>query len=137
MSVAITIAFGSALTVTDGSGGYTVTAMPTTVGARRRRSTVAAPDVHGVAETSSAIDEGRLAIAIRCSGGSWSGAEGLRNALTTASQQRSYALAVTIDGVTETWQARAADWESPITTELLLTHKRDVTLTIPVYPVPS
>ena len=140
MADAITwsVAFGSGLSFDNTSTSYRL--LPGTGIAERsaRRSLVTAPDVHGAAETSNALDEGLFVISVRCIGANWSGCTGLVNALFSAGRQRSYTLTVTVDGVAEAWTARAfSRFSAPVLPEQSWSHMREVTMSIPVYPIPA
>ena len=132
---AISVAVG-ALSWSEPHATYHVEALGL-VDQRRRRVVVTAPDVHGVAEVASVLDEGTYALTVRCCGASWAAAEAAKAALVSAASARSWTLTVTVDGVTESWLCRAADWSSPVEDALLWSHMRRVTLRIPVAPVSS
>jgi hypothetical protein len=103
-----------------------------------RRSLEFAPDIHGAAETSRALDEGAYVLQVRCVGTSYSNCKALMAALDTAASQRSFTLTTTEGGVTEVWQARAySDWDAPLDPEKSWSSIREVTVTIPVYPIPT
>ena len=137
-AISYTVAIGSGLTFDDSSTSYRL--LPGTGIAERssRRSLVVAPDVHGAAETSNALDEGLYVLSIRCIGSNWSGCTGLVNTIFSATRVRSYTLTVTVDGLAEAWTARAfTRFSAPLQPELSWSHMREVTVSIPVYPIPS
>jgi hypothetical protein len=107
----------------------------TPVGVRRRRDTTTAPDVAGALETASVADAVTLGLQIRVTGTSGSDLQTNIDALTGAFSTPSYHLAVAYDGVTHTYRARAADWQTPIS-ELAFSHQREVILSVPVDPYP-
>lgn len=103
----------------------------------RQRAVVTSPDMHGAAEVSSVLGEGVLGVVIRCIGSTFAAAWSNRDTLVAAATASSWLLEHTIEGVTRTWECRAANVTSPIDVDNLAACFVDVTLSIPVYPVPE
>lgn len=136
MTIAYSLALGG-LSFTETSTSYQLPNEPVVIGRRRRRVTTTAPHVPGALELASVADEAFLSMTIRCYGGG-SNPQTLVDAITSAVDAASYDVVVTWDGATRTWKARAADWSAPIGgSDQQLAHRRDVSLTIPVYPYPT
>jgi len=130
----VTLSSGSTFSFTDTSTTYYL-ADYTPAGIRRRRDTSTAPDVAGVLETASVPEGGTIGLQIRVAATSGSALQTAVDALTTAFSAAAYQMAVTFDGVTLTYRARAADWSTPIS-ELAFSHRREVILSVPVDPYP-
>jgi hypothetical protein len=93
--------------------------------------------MHGAAEVSSVLAEGVLGVVIRCQGSTWADAWSNRDTLVAAATASSWLLEQTIEGVVQTWTCRAANVTSPFGVENLAACYIDVTLSIPVHPVPE
>lgn len=136
MTIAYSVSLGG-LSFTQASTSYQLPNAPIQLGRTRRRVTVTAPYVAGELEIASVADAARVGLTIRCYGGA-SNPQSLVDAIVTAVEASSWNLAITWDGATRTWKARAADWSAPIGGEdQQLAHRRDVTLSIPVGPYPT
>lgn len=136
MTISYSISLG-ALTFTQASTSYQIPNEPIVIGRTRRRSVATAPHVAGETELSSVADAARIQMVVRCYGGG-SNPQTLVDAVVTAIEAASWNLAITWDGATRTWKARAADWSAPIGGEdQQLAHRRDLSITVPVDPYPS
>jgi hypothetical protein len=125
------------LTFDQASTSYQVPNQPIVVGRTRRRSVATGPFVAGETELSSVADAARIQMVVRCYGGA-SNPQSLVDAVVTAIETASWDLAITWDGATRTWKARAADWSAPIGgDDQQLAHRRDLSITVPVDPYPS
>lgn len=124
------------LTFTQASTDYQLVGQIELAGRTRRRVLVTAPYVAGALELASVADEARLLMTIRCYGGG-TNPQSLVDAITSAIEADSWTLAVTWDGASRSWAAKAADWSAPIEDPLALVHRRDVRITVPVEPYPS
>lgn len=103
----------------------------------RQRATVTSPDMHGAAEVSSVLGEGVLGVVIRCRGTTWAGVWSARNTLVAAATADAWLLEETVEEVTRVWTCRAANVSSPFGIDNLIACWLDVTLSIPVHPVPE
>jgi hypothetical protein len=103
----------------------------------RQRAVVTTPDMHGAAEVSSVLGEGVLGVVIRCQGSTWATAWSNRNTLVAAATASSWLLEQTVETVVQTWTCRAANVTNPFDVGNLAVCYVDVTLSIPVHPVPD
>jgi hypothetical protein len=127
----------SVLEITSSSEDDYVIRSVTPIEETWQRATTTSPDMHGAAEVSSVLAEGVLGVVIACKGTSWADLWGHRDTLVAAATASSWLLEQTVEGVVRTWTCRAANISNPGITDALNTLSLDVTLSIPVHPVPE
>ena len=99
-----------------------------------RRHVVNSMDVEGDVELQSVLDSGVYEIELRCKGISTADVNTARTNLLVAIEQRAFLLQVTVDGVSQTWQARRADSITSQEKFFMFEYMRPMTLRIPVQP---
>lgn len=102
----------------------------------RQRAVITSPDMHGEAEISSVLGAATYGLVIKCRGASWAAVWSARNTLRNAAVANRWRLTVAIGGASETYEACAANVSSPFNAEQIAACVLDVTLSIPVHPVP-
>ncbi len=120
----------------DDESSYVIRSV-TPIEETQQRATVTSPDMRGAAEVSSVLGEGVLGVVVACRGSTWVDLWSARDTLVAAAKASSWLLEETVEGVTRTWTCRAADVRNPGIAEALITLSLDVTLSIPVDPVPD
>jgi hypothetical protein len=124
------------LSFTQASTDYQLVGTVEPAGRSQRRTAVSSANVAGETLLQSVAEMGRLRMTIRCYGGG-SNPQTLVDAIVTKIEQMSWNLAVTWDGASRTWKAEPADWTCPIEGDDALTHRRVITINVPVQPFPS
>jgi len=106
-----------------------------------RRETVKSPWVHGETLINAVKDVGIAPLSIRVMGSSAAQKETRLGALLAAFSQFNYVQTVTINGVGYAWACQPADWsvgdDGEFEKFFEMTHRSQVKLSIPRYPVPS
>jgi hypothetical protein len=120
----------------DDHGDYTVVTVAM-VEETASRAVTTSPDMHGAAESSSVLAEGVLGLVVKCRGSTWSEVWANRDTLVAAARSVSWQISVTVDGVELTYQCRSVSQvQNPISPEAVANRVLDVTLSIPVHPIP-
>lgn len=115
---------------------YTVSAVAPSE-EKRVRATVSSPDMHGEVEVSSVLAQGSYTLVVRCKGPNWAAVWSARNTLVAAATAFRWRLSLAFGGATAVvYAACAADVSHPLTAESLDLGYLDVTLAIPINPVP-
>lgn len=106
----------------------------------RRRDVVTSPDIAGEVERQSVLDAAVLEVLVSCRGANASGAWTLYDSLKSAlnGDTRQFRVETTIHGRVRTWDARRAlAWRLDSDKSRMRLHHRDVSMLIPVHPVPE
>lgn len=106
----------------------------------RETLATASPFVHGQVRTAVVYEESSLPLVVRVQASSSSALDTAVTALETALMQFTYTVTKVVDGVSKTYDAYPATWNSVdglTTFERATGFYEDLTITIPVYPVAS
>lgn len=104
----------------------------------RRRDVVVSPDMAGEVERQSVLDAAVVEMRVSCRAANASAAWTLYDNLWDAvnGDVRRFRLETTIHGRVEKWEAyRASAWRLDTDPDRMALHLRDVSLTVPVFPV--
>lgn len=133
----------SALTISgDGTGTYSLTAKGLGRPAITARSTwfPDSPDVHGSRLRSAVKEQSSLPLEVVVQAASASALDAAVTALSDALWQFSFTTTVTVDGVSKVWTCSPASWavaSGVVEVSHAAAFLEVLTITIPVYPIPS
>jgi hypothetical protein len=95
-------------------------------------------DVHGSELISAVLSQSSLPLIIWVNGSDYATFRTNRKTLIDTLSQFTYTATVTIDSQVEVWQCDPADISpGPVLVEQVAAHHQNLTLTIPVYPIPG
>ena len=106
----------------------------------RRRDVATSPDMDGEVERESVLDAAVLELVVSCRGvdadDAWDLYDALYDAVNGAT--RAFTVETTMHGRVELWDARRAiAWRLDTDKARMVLHHRDVSLMLPVHPVPT
>lgn len=121
------------------TGGYYIRTMQMPV-QTRRRDVVSSPDMPGEFERQSVLDAAILEVVVSVRGSddstAWTRYDSLYAALCGST--RRFRVETTFRGQTDTWDAtRAQTWRLNSDPRLMRNHHYEVSIQVPVYPIPS